>query len=436
MLIGVIADDFTGASDIANTLAKGIVGQGGLRTCQYAGIPTTTAADGIEAGVISLKTRSVAPQLAVEQSCAALHWLMAQGCRQIVFKYCSTFDSTPEGNIGPVAEALAAIMKVSGVVVCPAFPAAGRTVHQGHLFVDDRLLSESGMQNHPLSPMTDHDIRRWLGLQCANPVGLMSIATVRQGATVISTALGQARTDGHTLVVVDTTTDEDLIAIGAALADAPFITGGSGIATGLPANFIRAGRATGSVPKQVKLSGPNAILVGSCSRTTLQQIEAHRADNPCLAISCDDLMNGNIAVDDICDFVLANIGAKPLVYSSGSPKEVATAQAQHGAAALAQRLEQLFAQTAKQLIEMGVKRLVVAGGETSGAVTQALNLGGLRIGPEISPGVPVLISDAYQIALALKSGNFGDTHFFARAVASMGGDSPMTMTRTMTRAKP
>lgn len=424
MLIGVIADDFTGASDVANTLAKGIAGQGGLRTWQYDAVPTTTAKDDIEAGVISLKTRSIAPELAVEQSCGALRWLLEQGCRQIVFKYCSTFDSTPQGNIGPVAEALAEAMKVAGVVVCPAFPAAGRTMYQGHLFVKNRLLSESGMQNHPLTPMTDPDICRWLALQCGSPVGLIPTGTVRQGPAAIAAALYRSRADNQMLVVVDTSTDADLIAIGTAVAEAPLVTGGSGIATGLPANFIRAGHAEGSVPEPANMDGPEAILVGSCSGTTLRQIEAHRADHPCLALSCDDLMEGKITPQDIRDFVLGNTGAMPLVYSSGTPEEVAAAQARHGATALAQRLEQMFAQAAQHLVKSGVRRLVVAGGETSGAVTQAMDLGGLRIGPEISPGVPVLVSDTRHIALALKSGNFGDTHFFARAVAAMGNDTP------------
>jgi hypothetical protein len=232
MLLGVIADDFTGASDIANTLTKGVGGQGGLRSALFQGIPALQAAQGIEAGIVALKSRSVPVDQAVAQSLAALEWLLAQGCRQIVFKYCSTFDSTPQGNIGPVAEALAERLGTKAVVVCPAFPEAGRTVYQGHLFVQDRPLHESGMQNHPLNPMTDPDLRRWLQRQCTGKVGHLRWQEVAQGKTRISEALGAS---DATLIVVDALTVEDLVTIGHASASAPLLTGGSGIASGLPA---------------------------------------------------------------------------------------------------------------------------------------------------------------------------------------------------------
>ena len=247
MLLGVIADDFTGASDIANTLAKGLPGQGGLRTAQFLGVPSTPAPEDVEAGVVALKSRSIPAGEAVAQSLAALRWLQAQGCRQFIFKYCSTFDSTPGGNIGPVGEALAGALGVKGVIACPAFPTVGRTVYQGHLFVKDRLLNESGLQNHPLNPMTRSGHSP---LACA-PDGSVQLVwspwrTVKSGHCALASALEAAGRNGQTLVIVDAVGDDDLITIGKAAALAPLITGGSGIALGLPANFIAAGLASGS----------------------------------------------------------------------------------------------------------------------------------------------------------------------------------------------
>ena len=242
MLLGVIADDFTGASDIANTLARGRAGRG-LTTTQFLGVPKEPAPARCDAGVVALKSRSIAPAEAVAQSLAALDWLRAQGCRQFVFKYCSTFDSTPAGNIGPVGEALAEALGVAGVPACPAFPAAGRTVYQGHLFVGDRLLSESSLRTHPLNPMTDPDIRRWLARQSRRPVGLVPHARVAAGAAEIAAALDEASARGEVLVIVDAVSEADLVAIAAACAGRPLLTGGSGIAMGLPQNFIAQGLA-------------------------------------------------------------------------------------------------------------------------------------------------------------------------------------------------
>ncbi|QIG49353.1 four-carbon acid sugar kinase family protein [Nordella sp. HKS 07] len=422
MLLGVIADDFTGASDIANTLAKGLPGHGGLRTAQFLNVPRRKAGADIEAGVVALKTRSIPAVDAVSQSLAALRWLLEQGCRQIVFKYCSTFDSTPEGNIGPVAEALAAELDTAGVIVCPAFPAAGRTVYQGHLFVHDRLLNESGLENHPLNPMTDPDIRRWLARQAKKSVGLVSWPSVREGQTQIAAELGLSVQRGECLVIVDALTEEDLVAIGRAAASARLITGGSGIALGLPGNFISAGLAKGEMPSLVGVKGPEAILAGSCSTATRGQIETHRRGHPVLAIDVDEVMRGASGPEEIVTFVLANQGRAPLVYSSADPAEVKALQERHGRAPVAHALDRLFAEVARSLVEKGVRRLVVAGGETSGAVVSALDLGALAIGPEIDPGIPVLVSDGEApIALALKSGNFGAPDFFVKALGRLAG---------------
>jgi uncharacterized protein YgbK (DUF1537 family) len=419
MLLGVIADDFTGAGDIANTLAKGLPGQGGLAVTQYLGVPDRPSEANVEAGVVSLKTRSIPVDEAVGQSLAALEWLLAQGCRQIVFKYCSTFDSTPEGNIGPVAEALADALKVKGVIACPAFPTVGRTVHQGHLFVNDRLLSESSMRNHPLTPMTDPDIRRWLARQTKTPVGLVAAGTVRSGATVVQHALQISAEAGETLVICDAATDDDLITLGRAAAEAPLLTGGSGIAIALPANFISRGLTRGNSSPYAGIEGPEAILAGSCSTATRQQIARHASNHPVLALDIDAIMERRLGAEDIVQFVKNNSGQAPLVYSSDDPAEVTRFQERYGREKLAHVLDTLFAETARLLIKDGVRRLVVAGGETSGAVAQALGLDALAIGPEIDPGVPILIGADNSIALALKSGNFGGPDFFTKALDAL-----------------
>ncbi len=426
MLIGVIADDFTGASDIANTLAKGVAPEGGLRTAQFAGVPDAPADPAIEAGVISLKSRSAPVAEAVADSLDALAWLRAQGCQQFVFKYCSTFDSTRAGNIGPVADALADALGATGVLVCPAFPATGRTVYQGHLFVFDRLLNASGMQHHPLTPMTDPDLRRWLGHQTASTIGHIGLDTVLSGAHDTRNALTTEMVRDTRFVVADAVTEADLLVLGAAVAGQPLVTGASGIALGLPRNLIRDGRATGGGASPVSVAGPAAVLAGSCSGATRGQIEVHAQTQPTYAIDVPGVMDGTVTARDLVAFVIRHADAVPLVHSSGTPDEVAALQAEYGRIAVAERLDALFATTARQLVRAGFARIVVAGGETSGAVAQAvtdaLQVSAMTIGPEIDPGVPVLtIGTDTPVALALKSGNFGATDFFAKAVHRMTG---------------
>ncbi|PKP63386.1 MAG: hypothetical protein CVT86_05350, partial [Alphaproteobacteria bacterium HGW-Alphaproteobacteria-8] len=251
MLLGCIGDDFTGSGDLGNTLAKA-----GMRAVQYVGVPGRPADSHVEAGIVALKSRSLPVAEAVAQSRAALDWLRAQGCTQVLFKYCSTFDSTREGNIGPVAEALADALGATRVIVCPAFPATGRSVYQGHLFVHDRLLSESGMQHHPLTPMTDPDIRRWLGHQVRGSVGHVATGVVAQGPEAVSATLDAEHAKGHRLIVADAITDADLVTLGQAAADLPLITGGSGIAMGLPGNFRARGLLSGSAAAWRGQAGP------------------------------------------------------------------------------------------------------------------------------------------------------------------------------------
>ena len=419
MLLGVIADDFTGASDIANTLARG-QGAVGLATTQFLGIPKADARRDCEAGVVALKTRSIAAADAVAQSLAALRWLQAQGCRQFVFKYCSTFDSTPAGNIGPVGEALAKELGVAGVVACPAFPVAGRTVFHGHLFVGDRLLSESSLRNHPLNPMTDADLRRWLRLQTASAVGLVPHAVVARGADAIRDALEACSSRGEVLAIVDAVSEGDLLAIGAASRAAPLVTGGSGIALGLPRNFIEAGLANGRGGESRGIKGPEAILAGSCSARTLEQIEAHRGRHPVMEVPPAGILDGTVTPWHAVEFVRSHAGRAPLVYSSANADAVRAAQQRHGRDEVAHAIEAFFAQAARALVDSGVVRLVVAGGETSGAVVSALGLAQVAIGPEIAPGVPILRAEGDKpLVLALKSGNFGQVDFFSRALAMM-----------------
>ena len=411
MLLGVIADDFTGASDIANTLARG-----GMATTQFLGIPHT-AAVACEAGVVALKTRSIPAADAVAQSLAALRWLQGQGCRQFFFKYCSTFDSTPEGNIGPVGEALAEALGARGVVACPAFPGAQRTVFQGHLFVGDRLLNESSLRHHPLNPMTDADLRRWLRRQTRDPVGLVPHATVSSGARAIEAALGESAARGERMVIVDAVDNRDLMAIGEACANAKLVTGGSGIALGLPANFARQGLLRGSAFRPKSINGPAAILAGSCSVRTRQQIERHLASHPGMAIDVDAVLEGRVSSAEVEEFFRRHRDEAAIAYSSAPPEIVAAAQKKHGAEKVAHAIESLLAQSASRLVRAGIRRLVVAGGETSGAVVTGLGLQTLEVGPEIDTGVPVLYSG--ELALALKSGNFGAEDFFEKALQLM-----------------
>jgi uncharacterized protein YgbK (DUF1537 family) len=419
MLLGVIADDFTGASDIANTLTKGFGDTGGLDTVQYLGVPPVPADPRTEAGVVALKTRSIDPQRAVRQSLAALNWLRQQGCRQIVFKYCSTFDSTAGGNIGPVAEALASELAADGVVFCPAFPAAGRSVYQGHVFVFDRLLNESGMEHHPVTPMKDADIRRVLQSQTGRRVGHIAWPTVAAGSDSIEAALRSGRGKAD-FFVADALTENDLLALARACRQAPLLTGGSGIALGLPANFISAGLARGRAPGIEPAAGRAVVLAGSCSKATRAQIGAHLEHNPGLLVDGVAAVEGRIGADDLVGYIAAQSSGIPIVYTSAEPQDVERLQKQYGAQAVSAALEGLMARTAAKLVAGGCRKLIVAGGETSGAVVSALGLQALRIGREIDPGVPLLQAEgAEPVTLALKSGNFGSSGFFEKAARMM-----------------
>ncbi len=410
MKLGCIGDDFTGSSDLANTLAKG-----GMRATQYTGVPDCPADPQVEAGVVALKSRSIPVDQAVALSLKALEWLKAQGCTQFFFKYCSTFDSTPEGNIGPVADALAEALGAHKVIVCPAFPGTGRSVYQGHLFVNDVLLSESGMQNHPLTPMTDPDLRRWLRPQTRHSVGHVAASAVFGGAGAITAALEAQHAAGHRLIVVDAIRDEDLRAIGAAARDLPLITGGSGVALALPANF---GCSPGAVP-WTDQAGKSVALSGSCSAATRAQVAYHAARHPAREIVATDVIEGRLDVGALADWLLEQDGV-PLAYSSAEPAQVQAVQQTYGRERCAMAIEEFFAELARMLRDGGVTRIITAGGETSGAVIEGLGLSMLDIGPEIDPGVPALRA-APDLVVALKSGNFGAEDFFEKANRVLAG---------------
>ena len=412
MLLGCIGDDFTGSGDLANTLAKQ-----GMRVTQYSGIPNRPADADVEAGVVALKTRSVSPQDAIRLSLEALSWLQNQGCQQFFFKYCSTFDSTREGNIGPVADALADALGAQQVIFCPAFPATGRSLYQGHLFVADTLLNESGMRDHPLTPMTDSDIRRWLGHQSHYLVGHVAASNVFQGPDAIRKALVAQSDLGKRHIVVDAIRDVDLVHIGTAVRDHILITGGSGVAMGLPANFGK----TPCTPDWDTYPGKSVILSGSCSVATRDQIAQHISNgHPTFKISAEGLINGDQSPNDIASWLIETEGLA-LAYSSTDPEEVALIQSKFGREKSSAAIESTFADVARQVVNAGIARLIVAGGETSGAVVEGLGLDALSIGPEIAAGVPALKASD-QLVLALKSGNFGGIDFFEKADQMLAGN--------------
>ncbi len=402
MKIGVIADDFTGASDIALTLAEA-----GMSVAQFIGVPDGDADAGLGAGVIALKSRTAPLQDATSQSIAACKWLLDQGVSQIILKVCSTFDSTPNGNIGPVLDALADLLDEHSVIVCPAFPENGRSVYMGHLFVADRLLSESGMENHPLTPMTDPDLRRVLAAQSNRAIGHITAMTVLQGADAI-----KADMDGGYHFIVDAISDRDLFEIGKAAKGAKLLCGGSGIALGLPSNFGVSSKAPGWTP----IKGPGAVFSGSCSRATREQVKRYGAIASTYQIDADRAVEDGYDIGEITDWVIAQ-GRAPLVYASADPETVRVAQDKHGKGVAAAAIERVFARLAPALVAKGLRRLVVAGGETSGAVVTGLGAQVLTIGPRAAAGVPLVTFG--DTALALKSGNFGGPDFFEQTLMMM-----------------
>jgi 3-dehydrotetronate 4-kinase len=420
-LLGCIADDFTGATDLAAMLVRN-----GMRSVQLIGVPAPAdAVPDADAIVVALKSRTAPPGDAVRDSLAALEWLQRAGCRQFFFKYCSTFDSTERGNIGPVADALIASLGCGFALACPAFPANNRSVYQGHLFVGATLLNESGMEHHPLTPMTDANLVRVLSRQTDGTVGLVPFGTVEQGAAAIRDAMTRLKEQGRRYAIVDAVTDAHLHAIGEAAATHALLTGGSGVAIGLPENFRRAGVLPvlddpASLPS---VAGHAAVLAGSCSRATLFQIGTARAHVPVLEL--DPLATPDAAelAQQAIAWMDGKLGATPVVIAASAPPEqVAALQQRLGRDAAGALVEHALAAIAEALVARGVRRLVVAGGETSGAVVTRLGVRALRIGAQIDPGVPwtYATGSGDALLLALKSGNFGAPDFFLKAFAMLG----------------
>jgi uncharacterized protein YgbK (DUF1537 family) len=425
-LLGCIADDFTGATDLANMLVRG-----GMRTVQTIGVPASSEAIEADALVVALKSRTIPAADALAQSLAALDWLRAQGCRQFFFKYCSTFDSTDAGNIGQVTDALLDALTADGhasafTIACPAFPENGRTIFRGHLFVGDVLLNESGMENHPLTPMRDANLVRVLQRQTQSKVGLVRYDAVAKGVSSVRAAFDALRGDGVRMAIADAVSDADLHALGEACADLTLITGGSGVALGLPANFRRAGLLAeqADAAQLPRVEGLSAVLAGSASKATNAQVAAWRANRPAFRIDPLAAARGEAVVEQALAFAQTHLErAEPvLIYATATPDEVKVVQRELGVNEAGHLVEATLASIARGLRERGVRKFVVAGGETSGAVVQALDVRTLRIGAQIDPGVPATATTgAEPLALALKSGNFGTTDFFDKALRHLDG---------------
>ena len=421
LLLGCIADDFTGATDLANNLVRA-----GMRAIQTIGVPSRELGEAADAVVIALKSRTVPSGEAVAQSLAALRWLREQRAEQIYFKYCSTFDSTPSGNIGPVIDALmTALSDKPGAdltIATPAFPDNKRTIFKGYLFVDDVLLSESGMQDHPLTPMHDPNLVRVLQAQCQRRVGLVDYVSVSQGPEAIRRRLDELRQQGVGVAIVDAISNEDLWRLGPAVADMPLVTAGSGVAIALPANFgITPSSMAGELPPA---RGSKAIVAGSCSQATNRQVRAF-IESGGAAFRVDPL---RVAAGlDVATEALAWASSRVsreavLIYSTADPATVKSIQGELGVDRAGAMLEATLAAVARGLVSLGVRQLVVAGGETAGACVQALTVTYLRIGGQIDPGVPwcyAKTDDASvsELHLALKSGNFGADDFFRKALS-------------------
>jgi 3-dehydrotetronate 4-kinase len=414
ILLGAVADDVTGATDLCSTLVRE-----GMRTVQTLGVVADLELPPADAVVVALKSRTAPVATAVADSRQALGWLREQGARQILFKVCSTFDSTPDGNIGPVADALLDDLGAEVALVCPAYPANGRTVYRGHLFVGDRLLSESPLARHPLTPMTDPDLVRVLGRQTARRVGLVPLEVVRAGAAAVTARVEELRRAGVSYAVADAVEESDLRVLGAAAAEHALVIGGSGIALGLPESFRRRGLlASAPAPEPPPVAGATVVLAGSCSAATLEQVRRMAARHSAVRVDVLAAATDGHAADSLAADALKRLEVGPvLVYTSAEPEEVARVQQRVGAERASAAGEALLGELARRLVAAGARRIVVAGGETSGAVLQALGVRALTVGPEIAPGVPWMTSVGDPpLALALKSGNFGGPDFFLEAL--------------------
>ncbi|MCK1597856.1 3-oxo-tetronate kinase [Bradyrhizobium sp. 164] len=421
LALGCIADDYTGASDLANTLTRA-----GLRTVQTIGVPANDLAlPEVDAVVVSLKSRSIDASVAVSRSRAAETWLRGRGAGHVLFKICSTFDSTDAGNIGPVMDALRAECGETAVLVTPAFPETGRTVYQGNLFVGAVPLNESPLKDHPLNPMHDSNLVRVLARQSKTQIGLVDLATVSRGADAVRARLAELADKGIGAAIIDAVFDRDLETIGLVAAEHRLSVGASGIGLGLARALVSTGKvkSTAAGGTGAAVGGPAACLAGSCSQATLQQIANAERVMPVLHLDPEQIVAGGGEAQRALAWARPRLADGPvLIASSATPEAVAAVQARHGRDAAGHAIEQAMADIAEGLVQAGVRRLIVAGGETSGSVVDRLRIPGFLVGVEIAAGVPVLRAvgaETGEMLLALKSGNFGGPEFFTDALKLM-----------------
>lgn len=417
--LGCIADDFTGATDLANMLVKG-----GLKTIQLLGTPRKSdVVPSVDAVIIALKTRTIPVEEAIEQSLRALNWLKSAGAEKFFFKYCSTFDSTDDGNIGPVIDALMADLETPFTIACPAFPETERTIFKGHLFVGDKLLSDSPMKYHPLTPMTDSNLVSTLSRQTSQKVGLVQYTDILGGPSEIRKAFDQLRKEDVAIAITDVLNDEHLYFLGEAVKDFKLITGGSGIALGLPSQLKSRKNHKEKIAahKLPKVLGKELILSGSCSEMTLAQVNEFSKRYRTLKLNPIELAESNSSLNNAVDWVIQAKGKEPiLVYASAPPDAVNEAQKRLGRDLASSIVENALAKIASAAVQNGFRRIVVAGGETAGAVVSNLGIKGIMIGEQIDPGVPTTVSIGNPtIGLVLKSGNFGSVNFFEKALKVM-----------------
>jgi uncharacterized protein YgbK (DUF1537 family) len=422
LALGCIADDYTGASDLANTLTRS-----GLRTVQTIGVPSDDLdLPEVDAVVVSLKSRSIEAGLAVSRSRAAEKWLRGRGADHVLFKICSTFDSTDAGNIGPVMDALRADSGDAMVLVTPAFPETGRTVYQGNLFVGPVPLNESPLKDHPLNPMHDSNLVRVLTRQSRTKVGLVDLAVIARGPDAVRARLADLSGKGFGAAIADAVFERDLETIGVVAMDHRVSVGASGLGLGLARALVASRRVKSHAPNaasDVAIGGPAACLAGSCSQATLQQIANAERTMPVLHLDPDRAVAGKDESRRALAWAVERLKDGPiLIASSSTPDQVAALQSRHGRDATGHAIEQAMADIAEGLVRSGVRRLVIAGGETSGAVVDRLRIPGFLVGEEIAAGVPVLRAvgaEGGEMLLALKSGNFGGPQFFADALELM-----------------
>lgn len=412
MFLGVIADDFTGGTDIASFLVEN-----GMRTVQLASVPTENITEEVDAIVISLKTRSCPAQEAIDQSLLAARWLKKQGAKQFYFKYCSTFDSSEKGNIGPVTDALLAELKASTTIICPSLPINGRSVYQGYLFVNQQLVSESSMKNHPITPMHDSNLLRLMENQSKGKAGLINQTVIEQGALAVSEQLSACSQSGINYVVVDTTKEEHLKIIAEATSSLILVTGGSGLAIGIAHHFTKTRELPVKATEKGKPHhGKTIVLSGSCSEMTNQQVQHYQKIAPSLMIDIDQCDQDASYVDTVFHWITQQDSSlAPLVYATADAAKLKDIQNQYGKEASSEMIEHFFATLAQKLKQAQYQNFIVAGGETSGIVAQSIGVTGFHIGPQIAPGVPWVKAINNDISLALKSGNFGDVQFFEKA---------------------